>query len=739
MLVPEPRRQDTGRPYVSHPYPLGVHPSHERDGSANVAVYAPGVPDLDIVFRLPGGRWQRRRLTGRTGGVHHGTIPPAEQQRLSETGFEYMLHRDEAPALPAGTEYGFVPADSPVAARRRGPDPSDHQVLLDPYGKGLRRVAPPPGVADPGPDAYGGRYVSVIAQQDFDWDEDRPPATAWRDTVIYEAHVKGLTALHPDVPEHLRGTYAGLAHPVMTDYLTALGVTAVELLPVHAHLDEPHLTALGLSNYWGYNTLGFFAPHAGYATEAARARGPQGVLDEFKAMVRDLHRAGLEVYLDVVYNHTAEAGQDEPAYCWRGLGDEAYYRHGDDGRYVDVTGCGNSVNFGNPRVVQMALDSLRYWVERCHVDGFRFDLAPELARDERHRFTRNHPFLVAVNADPALFGTKLVAEPWDVGMGGWQTGHFPEGWADWNDRFRDTVRDFWLTGPRSMSLGGDGGNAARLAGALAGSSDMFAASGRSALASVNFVTAHDGFTLADLVSYDNKHNQDNLERNRDGTNDNHSWNHGVEGPARDVRIRADRAQTARNVMATLLFSQGVPMITAGDEFGRSQRGNNNAYCQDNELSWVDWRHTPADRAMLAATRSLVAVRGEFLAGQPSHFPTRPDEVMMHWFGPDGSPMTAADWQAPGSRTIQVLIGSRGGRVSGLMVVNGASTDMAITVPDVTQLLHPDEEEHPLRASEGVYALVHSTASVLHGRYGARYRAGRPQGVPANSVTLFRLL
>ncbi|GAB2601437.1 glycogen debranching protein GlgX [Kocuria himachalensis] len=739
MLVPEPRRQDTGRPYVSHPYPLGVHPSPERDGSANVAVYAPGIPDLDIVLRLPGGRWQRRRLTGRTGGVHHGTIPPAEQQRLSETEFDDLRHRDEAPALPAGTEYGFVPADSPVASRHRSPDPADQQILLDPYGKGLRRVAPPPGVADPGPDAYGGRYVSVVVQQDFDWDEDRRPATPWRDTVVYEAHVKGLTALHPDIPEHLRGTYAGLAHPAMTEYLTSLGVTAVELLPVHAHLDEPHLTSLGLSNYWGYNTLGFFAPHAGYATEAARARGPQGVLDEFKAMVRELHRAGLEVYLDVVYNHTAEAGQEEPAYCWRGLGDEAYYRHGEDGRYVDVTGCGNSVNFGNPRVVQMALDSLRYWVEGCHVDGFRFDLAPELARDERHRFTRNHPFLVAVGADPALFGTKLIAEPWDVGMGGWQTGHFPEGWADWNDRFRDTVRDFWLTGPRSMSLGGDGGNAARLAGALAGSSDMFAASGRSALASLNFVTAHDGFTLADLVSYDNKHNQDNLEKNRDGTNDNHSWNHGVEGPARDVRIRADRAQTARNVMATLLFSQGVPMITAGDEFGRTQRGNNNAYCQDNELSWVDWRLTPADRAMLAATRSLVGVRGEFLAGQPSHFPTRPDEVMMHWFGPDGSAMTATGWQTPGARTIQVLIGSRGGRVAGLMVVNGASADMAITFPDLADLLRPGEHGHPLEKADGVYSLVHSTASVLHGRYGTRYRAGQAQGVPAGSVTLFRVL
>ncbi|MCD1145862.1 glycogen debranching protein GlgX [Kocuria sp. LUK] len=738
MPAPEPRDAGAGRD-ASRPHPLGVHPSAARDGSANVAVYAPGVQDLDLVYRLPGGPWQRRRLPGRTGAVHHGTVPPPEPQRLSATGWGWLRHRDESPALPAGTEYGFVPADSPVAAGPRAPEPADRQVLLDPYGTGLTRLAPPPGVEDPGPDAYGGRYVSVITHQDFDWDGDRPPERPWRDTVVYEAHVKGLTARHPGIPPELRGTYAGLAHPVMVEHLTSLGITAVELLPVHAHLDEPHLTALGLSNYWGYNTLGFFAPHAGYATGAARARGPQGVLEEFKAMVRDLHRAGLEVYLDVVYNHTAEAGQDEPAYCWRGLGDTAYYRHGDDGRYVDVTGCGNSVNFGNPRVVQMALDSLRYWVQQCHVDGFRFDLAPELARDERHRFTRNHPFLVAVGADPALHGVKLIAEPWDVGMGGWQTGHFPEGWADWNDRFRDTVRDFWLTGPRSMSVGGDGGNAARLAGALAGSAEMFAASGRTALASLNFVTAHDGFTLADLVAYDNKHNQANLERNRDGTNDNHSWNHGAEGPARDARIRADRAQTARNLMATLLFSQGVPMITAGDEIGRTQGGNNNAYCQDNEISWVDWRLTPAARAMLTATKALITVRREFLAGQPAHFPTRPDEVLMHWFGPDGAPMTAADWQRPGARTIQVLIGSRGGRITGLMVVNGASADMSVTFPSLTGLVAPDADGETREQVGGVFSLVHSTASVLYGRYGTRFASGRAQGVPASSVSLFRLL
>ncbi|MEF3120974.1 glycogen debranching protein GlgX [Kocuria flava] len=738
MPAPEPRDGGAGRD-ASRPHPLGVHPSAARDGGANVAVYAPGIQDLDLVYRLPGGPWQRRRLPGRTGAVHHGTVPPPEPQRLSAAGWEWLRHRDESPALPAGTEYGFVPADSPVATGPRAPEPADRQILLDPYGTGLTRLAPPPGVEDPGPDAYGGRYVSVITHQDFDWDGDRPPELPWRDTVVYEAHVKGLTARHPGIPPELRGTYAGLAHPVMVEHLTSLGITAVELLPVHAHLDEPHLTALGLSNYWGYNTLGFFAPHAGYATEAARARGPQGVLEEFKAMVRDLHRAGLEVYLDVVYNHTAEAGQDEPAYCWRGLGDTAYYRHGDDGRYVDVTGCGNSVNFGNPRVVQMALDSLRYWVQQCHVDGFRFDLAPELARDERHRFTRNHPFLVAVGADPALHGVKLIAEPWDVGMGGWQTGHFPEGWADWNDRFRDTVRDFWLTGPRSMSVGGDGGNAARLAGALAGSAEMFAASGRTALASLNFVTAHDGFTLADLVAYDNKHNQANLERNRDGTNDNHSWNHGAEGPARDARIRADRAQTARNLMATLLFSQGVPMITAGDEIGRTQGGNNNAYCQDNEISWVDWRLTPAARAMLTATKALITVRREFLAGQPAHFPTRPDEVLMHWFGPDGAPMTAADWQRPGARTIQVLIGSRGGRITGLMVVNGASADMSVTFPSLTGLVAPDADGETREQVGGVFSLVHSTASVLYGRYGTRFASGRAQGVPASSVSLFRLL
>lgn len=733
-------------------HPLGVHPSPSGDGTANVAVYAPGLDEVDLVFARPGESWQRLRLDGVNHGIHYATVPrPRGVASLSMSAQE--LARDVSPAMPAGTRYGFVPArahGTPV------PDPALEPVLLDPYGRGLTRVAPPGDVVDPGPDAYGGMYVSEVVAQDHEWHDEPRPAHPWRDTVIYEAHVKGLTMLHPEIPHELRGTYAGLGHPAVLEHLRGLGVTAVELLPVHAHLDEAHLTANGLTNYWGYNTLGFFAPHACYATRAAQQAGPTAVLDEFKDMVDALHRAGLQVYLDVVYNHTAEGGPDQRAYCWRGLGEGEYYRHDEHGNYVDVTGCGNSVNFADAQVVRMTLDSLRYWVEECHVDGFRFDLAPELGRDEHHHFTRNHPFFVAVAADPVLQGVRMISEPWDVGVGGWQTGRFPAGWADWNDQYRDTVRDFWLSGQRTMRRGGGGGTAARLAGAMSGSADLFAPNGRTTLASVNFITAHDGFTLYDLTAYDSKHNEANRESNADGTNDNHSWNHDHEGFSPDVRVRSARAATARNMMATLLFSQGVPMITAGDELLRSQGGNNNAYCQDNRLSWVDWALTPFDRSMLHITQRLVRIRRAFLAGQPHEFPTRPQDVVLNWYANSGEPMTAELWQTDGERALQVVLAARGGRVAGLFVLNGTESPVAAVLPAFehparTELVPGDRDarvpgargtSHAAGAGDATaastYRLVLATDSHLDELTGNRWRTGDEVTLPPQGVAMFAI-
>ena len=605
----------------------------------------------------------------------------------------------------------------------RGQRHNPAKVLLDPYARAIDTV----DTAD------GPVYWSVFVEDGgFDWGDSAPPRTHWRDTVVYEAHIKGLTQLHPDIPADLRGTYAGLAHPVMVGYLKALGITAVELLPIHFHIDEPHLGPLGLTNYWGYNTLGYFAPHPGYATEASRAAGPAAVQDEFKGMVKLLHEAGLEVILDVVYNHTAEGPPEVPALSWRGLGDKQYYRHGDGGRYLDTTGCGNTLNFAHPRVIALALDSLRYWVEEFQVDGFRFDLAVSMCRDDTHTFTPRHPFLVAVGADRALRGVKLIAEPWDIGMGGWQTGNFPQGWADWNDRFRDTVRDFWLTDQASLTAGGDAGSVARLAGCLSGSADVFGPSGRTSVSSINLITAHDGFTLADLTSYSRKHNEANGEQNRDGHNDNRSYNHGMEGPTDQEAITAARSQTSRNLMATLLLSLGVPMITAGDEFGRSQRGNNNAYCQDTELAWLHWDHDDDARHLLDHTRSLLRIRREFLAHQPHGYPARDDSSYLHWFNAAGTPMTQDQWTDPASRTVQLLLGSPHGILDGLVVINGSLEDAKITLPGRDAL-----NDSGLPYITG-FELRYTTAADQDRRRGARIGSGEADVVPANSISVYRI-
>ncbi|MBD8044688.1 glycogen debranching protein GlgX [Arthrobacter sp. Sa2BUA2] len=686
---------------VSRAFPLGVHSSvagvPEVPGAVNVSVYAPGLDAVDVWFETAPDRWTAALLERRSAGIHHGRVD----------GF-----------LP-GVRYGFWPHGAPLPA-----DPGAFQLLLDPYGRGIGTT-------------YGHTgqplYFSVATEQVFDWGSDQHPHIPWRDTVVYETHVRGMTMLHPDLPEALRGTYAGMGHPAVIRYLLELGITAVELLPVHFHIDEPHLQDLGLSNYWGYNTLGFFSPHAGYATAAAQAAGPQTVQDEVKAMVKALHQAGLEVILDVVYNHTAEGAQDEPALCWRGLGDEVYYRHSPDGRYLDTTGCGNTLDFSEPRVIQLALDSLRYWVSEFHVDGFRFDLAPTLARDAENRFDRRHPLLVALAADPVMQGIKLIAEPWDLGPDGWQTGNFPPGWADWNDHFRDTVRDFWLVDQAALAAGEPAGSLARLGGALAGSAELFARSDRTPLSSLNLVTAHDGFTMADLTAYNHKHNEANGEDNRDGSNHNRSWNHGIEGPSDDPAIQARRAQTARNLMATLLFSVGVPMITAGDEIGRSQHGNNNSYCQDNRISWLSWDFDDGARRMLETTRRLLRIRREFLAMQPYAFPADSRDAFLLWFSATGEPMTAADWHDPGCRVLQLLLGSAKSERAGLVVINGQNEPAEVVLPD-RDTLHATGVD----TAEGrLYELLATTADPDGRRTGARLARGETDRVAADSISVYR--
>jgi glycogen operon protein len=497
------------------------------------------------------------------------------------------------------------------------------KTLLDPYARLIRgRIG-------------AGLGRCQVIDPAFSWGDDRPPRTPMRDTVLYELHVKGFTQLHPDVPEQLRGTYAGLASLPAVEHLKRLGVTAVELLPVHAMADEKHLLQHGLRNYWGYNSIGFFAPELRYSAS--------GTVGEFKTMVKTLHAAGIEVILDVVYNHTAEGDHHGPTLAFRGIDNLIYYRldpH-DPARYLNYTGTGNTLNLAHRVVLALAMDSLRYWVEEMHVDGFRFDLAATLARGVPGHYDRNSAFLAAVRQDPVLSRVKLFAEPWDVGEGGYQLGNFPPGWSEWNDKYRDAVRSYWK---------GDGGRVGELASRLSGSSDVFQRSGRGPTASVNFVTTHDGFTLQDLVSYETKRNEANLEDNRDGSNDNRSWDAG-----------AEREKQKRNLLATLLFSQGVPLLLAGDEMGRTQQGNNNAYCHDSELSWLDWQLDGNQRALLEFTRRLIALRNAHpLFRRRTWFRGRaerdPDVV---WLNYAGAEMTDQEWNRSSARCLGALISGRG--------------------------------------------------------------------------------
>lgn len=577
------------------------------------------------------------------------------------------------PRLVPGRRYWFR-ADGPRDTSTTVMTPFDPTVdLLDPYGRGLARTGK-------------GGWRSVVVDESFDWGDVAKPGTPLDHSVIYEAHVRGFTRLSPSIPEDLRGTYAGLAHESTIAYLQELGVTAVQLLPVHQHVDEQRLVAQGFENYWGYNTLSYFAPHAGYASRDAQLAGPSAILREFKGMVRLLHAAGIEVYLDVVFNHTAEEGDGGPVTSLRGL-DASYYRHDAGGNTIDVTGCGNTLDTSMPAAAALVLDSLRYWANDVQIDGFRFDLAATLGRGPGAVFDPQDPLLLAIRDDPALRDVKLIAEPWDVGLGGWQTGNFPRGWSEWNDRFRNRARDFWLrdiADARSRGVAPSG--LGSFASKLSGSSNIYAHE-RGPLAGVNFITAHDGFTLADVVSYDTKHNQRNGEDNRDGTDDNRSFNHGAEGPTGNPWILDARRRASRNLLATLFLSAGIPMLTAGDEIGRTQRGNNNGYCSDDEISWVDWQLDDEKEALLADTKALIRHRRENPALRPVWFGTQGKVTLsatdMTWFDASGATMSAEGWNDPERRTLQYLAASTPeleefNRV--LVVVHGSETSTTVTLP-----------------------------------------------------------
>jgi isoamylase len=622
------------RAWPGQPFPLG--PTWDGEGT-NFSLFSEHAERVEICLFDADDNETRVALEERTAFNWHGYLPgigPGQR-------YAYRVHGPYSP------EFGhrFNPA----------------KLLIDPYAKaiegpiGLERANVLPYVPDGAEDAdlepddeddAAAIPKSVVVDPRFDWEDDEHPRTPWHETVIYEAHVKGFTKLHPLVREDLRGTYAGLASDAAIAYLTALGVTAVELLPIHHSADEQFIVEKGLSNYWGYSSIGFLAPHALYA--ATGSDGEQ--VPEFKGMVKALHRAGIEVILDVVYNHTAEGNHLGPMLSFKGVDNASYYRLVPDNPryYMDFTGTGNSLNPVHPSVLRLIMDSLRYFVTECHVDGFRFDLASALAR-EFYDVDRLSAFFDTIHQDPVLSQVKLIAEPWDVGPGGYQVGNFPVLWTEWNGLYRDTVRDFWR-GQASV---------AEFAKRFTGSSDLYAEDGRSPFASINFVTAHDGFTLADLVSYNQKHNEANQEDNRDGTDDNRSWNCGVEGPTDDPAVLTLRRRQTRNFLVTLLLSQGVPMVLGGDEIGRTQNGNNNAWCQDNELSWYHWDLGPEQDELLEFTRRLIALRREhpvfrrtrFLEGREMGSGL-PD---VWWFRPDGRKMAQRDWQHQEAHALGVFL------------------------------------------------------------------------------------
>ncbi|HEY1920199.1 MAG TPA: glycogen debranching protein GlgX [Streptosporangiaceae bacterium] len=612
--------------WPGRPYPLGAA---YDGGGTNFSLFSQVAEGVELCLFDDDGTERRVQLRERDASCWHGYLP----------------------SVTIGQRYGF---------RVHGPWAPEHgarcnpnKLLLDPYAKAIEgqvdwdQACFPYNFGDENSrnddDSAPHMPKAVVHNPFFDWGNDRPPEIPLHESVIYETHVKGFTARHPEVPQSQRGTYAGMAHPAVIEYLTKLGITAVELMPVHQFVQDSTLSDKGLRNYWGYNSIGFLAPHNEYA---AADRGEQ--VAEFKTMVRALHEAGIEVILDVVYNHTAEGNQLGPMLSFKGIDNAAYYRlvPEDQRFYYDTTGTGNSLNVGHPHTLQLIMDSLRYWVTDMHVDGFRFDLASALAR-QFHEVDRLSAFFDLIQQDPVVSQVKLIAEPWDIGEGGYQVGNFPSLWSEWNGKYRDTVRDFWRGEPSTLG---------EFATRLTGSSDLYQDDERYPGASVNFVTAHDGFTLRDLVSYNGKHNEANGEGNRDGSDDNRSWNCGAEGDTDDQDVLALRARQQRNFLATLLLSQGVTMLLAGDEVGRTQRGNNNAYCQDNEISWLDWEDV--NESLLEFTQRLIALRHEHPVLRRRHwFQGRPirGTIDLGWCKPDGTEMTDEDWEGGPANSVGVFL------------------------------------------------------------------------------------
>ncbi|MFG2042054.1 glycogen debranching protein GlgX [Dactylosporangium sp. NPDC048998] len=654
------------------------------------------------------------------------------EERIRLVEVDAFVWHAYLPGVEPGQRYGFR-VDGPYDPAR-GLRCNPHKLLLDPYAKAID------GDINWDPAVYGYDFndpeqmstadsapfmpKAVVVNPYFDWANDAAPRVPYHHTVVYEAHVKGLTMRHPDVPDELRGTYAGIGHPAIVEHLKRLGITALELLPVHHFVHDQRLVELGLSNYWGYNTIGFFAPYHGYAR---RHRGQQ--VQEFRGMVKALHAAGIEVILDVVYNHTAEGNHLGPTLSFRGLDNGHYYKLDDEDNryYTDYTGTGNSLNVRNPHSLQLVMDSLRYWVTEMRVDGFRFDLASTLAR-EFYEVDRLSTFFEVVQQDPVVNQVKLIAEPWDVGPGGYQVGNFPPLWTEWNGRFRDTVRDFWRGEPATLG---------EFASRICGSADLYQDDGRRPFASINFVTCHDGFTLNDLVSYNDKHNEANTEQNRDGESYNRSWNCGVEGPTDDRAINSLRAKQRRNFITTLMLSQGVPMICAGDELGRTQGGNNNAYCQDNEISWVDWQ--TVDEQLLAFARGLalfrerhrVFRRRRFFTGRPVARAEGTPIPDVAWFATDGRQMTEEDWDNHFGKALMLFVngesiterGSHGERHvddSFLLCFNAHSEPLDFVIP---------QQEY---GKEWELVIATSTGPA---RDGVSYTAGGTITVPDRSLVV----
>ncbi len=680
--------------WPGQPYPLGA----TWDGQGvNFALFSEHAEKVELCLFDPQGRRETERIPLReqTDRVWHCYLPDARPGLL----YGYRVHGPYAP--------------------EKGQRFNPNKLVLDPYAKaiagalrwsdahfGYRIKNRQHDLSFDPRDSASGMPKCQVIDPAFTWGGDRPPCTPCHETVIYEVHVKGFTVRHPDVPPQLRGTYAGLATAPAVGYLKRLGVTAVELMPVHAFVDDRHLVQRGLRNYWGYNSIGFFAPDRRYSAT--------GHVNEFKTMVKTLHSAGIEVILDVVYNHTAEGNHLGPTLCFRGIDNTAYYRLAADNPryYKDYTGCGNTLNMMHPRVLQLIMDSLRYWVLEMHVDGFRFDLASALAR-ELHEVDRLGAFFDIIHQDPVLSQVKLIAEPWDLGEGGYQVGNFPVGWTEWNGKYRDAVRAYWK---------GEGGLIGDLAYRLTGSSDLYSHNGRRPYASINFVTAHDGFTLHDLVSYNEKHNQANLEDNRDGESHNQSWNCGAEGPTDDPAVLALRERQKRNLLATLFLSQGVPMLVAGDEMGRTQQGNNNAYCQDSPISWVDWELQPQQRELLAFVQDLIRLRKAHPLLRRRNFFQGRDIAGngikdITWLNPDGREMSGEEWSQSFARCLGIYLAGdaldeldrQGQAISDddfLLLINAHHEEIPFLLPAYRRKIRwglmLDTGRKPARATEGGY-------------------------------------